>query len=182
MKREIDEIFYLGEKIDFTELVYYEGPKLSVNVDKKFILAWHKEIENFELWFLIKADSKIFNKYIKNQITLLDAIQNSYLEIVKRPFDEYDTIQIEQKEPQLDLLNLPGKASFLGFNYAEEINPYSSFSKIDSIASFSEREFVISSQEKNIKLDWGQYMASANVSISYQVESFKPRSSNSAAA
>ena len=131
MNREIDKLTYNTKTLDFIELLYYNGPKLCVNMDKKYILAWNKEFEEHERWFLIKSSSVLFDEYISGKTTLLEVMNNSEIEIIKRAYDDYYTLSTITKEQNLDDYNLPGEKSYLGFDFLSEYN-YSKFVEKDT--------------------------------------------------
>jgi len=162
MKREIDKLTYKENDISFIELVYYNGSKLSVNIEKQYILAWNKEFEEYETWFLIKPPVSYFNSYISGDITLLETIQNSKVELIYRYYDDYETLSIIEEKPDLSTYNLPGKVSYLGFDFKSEYNYISQINK--QVKNYNVSEKVLSSN--TIKC-----LSSANIWDSYKSQS-----------
>ncbi|MBU1504345.1 hypothetical protein KKC34_12335 [bacterium] len=163
MKREIDSLIYLENSINFFELVYYNGPKLSVNMEKQYILAWNKEFDEYETWFLIKPSTAYFNEYISGHITLLEIMKNSKVELIHRDYNNYETLNISELEPDLDMYNLPGKVSFLGFDFKSEYNYGLLMSK--QVKNYSIYEVTVDTNNIVILPSaniWGTYRSNAS--------------------
>lgn len=111
----VDSVEY-NEDIEFIELFYYDGMKLGVNIEKKFILIWNDEFDDYETWFLIKTDILNLNKYLKNEISLYEVINNSKVELIHRIYKTYDYLTVIDRIYQIDEDNIPTKDSFLGFD------------------------------------------------------------------
>ena len=122
MSREIDTLTYEDRDYNFIELLYYNGSKLCVNMEQRYILAWNKEFDNHERWFLIKASNSFFNGYISGNMTLLEVMKNSAVETIKRTYDNYDNLVIIDVAPNLNDYKLPGDVSYLGFDFFSEHN------------------------------------------------------------
>lgn len=124
----------------FYDLIYYDGPKLQVNIENNQILAWYDYKSDHEEWFLIYLEESSFIQYISNKFSLLNALEEGTVYSVKREYSDYDSIKSIEKITSLDGYELPDKDSYLGFDFADEI-PYFGFSIKEYLASSKKYEY-----------------------------------------
>lgn len=164
MNREIDTLLYDNKKFDFIELLYYNGSKLCVNMEQQYILAWNKEFSSYERWFLIKVSETSFNGYISGDLTLLDVMKSSQVEIIQRQYDNYENLAIVDSNPNLEEYKLPGNISYLGFDFLSEYN-YSTvltnYHRSYSIQIVSKESMIVNSKSNNENI-WTNLRVNAN--------------------
>lgn len=125
---ESEELIYLDEKLEFIELYYFNGPKLSINLQQQYILVWNNEFDNYENWFMIKCSQDLFEKYLTKQVSLLDVIENCIkIDLIERNYENYDVLKIKatnidniqcsDEKYKIKNFILPTKNSFLMIDF-----------------------------------------------------------------
>ena len=107
-KFDYEYIQFQGKLLKIFELIYFNGPKLYIDLTSFYILVWNNEFENkgdyirnnrhgnfkigYEYWFLIKPSKKVFMRYLLNKISLREVLDNSESLLCKRNYRSYNRL------------------------------------------------------------------------------------------
>lgn len=145
--RTVDELIINGEKNKFIEIIYYDGPKLLIDIFNHSIFLWYKGYSTYESWLKVDTSTNDFKKYIANEVSLLQLMQNPENSIFKinRMFDSYDVL-VSERITKEDI-RLPKENSFLGFDFRPEIEHYTHLNE-QVINLFSKSNYPIVQTKK----------------------------------
>jgi len=114
---DIEKIKFQDYEMELHTLFKYEIPLIQVALEFNTIFVWYDVDENHnELWFGITNAKIYIDRYLKNEITLLDLMENSIVNLLDRKNDSYYEFSISKEHIDINEYELPSNDSFLGFN------------------------------------------------------------------
>ncbi len=122
MKIEKSYLNVDNKKLDTNILVYFDGNKEEVILEDNRVLIWCQEEDSYEKWLSLDVmDSMLLKKYLSNELTLLNLIENLNLSLYKRYYEKYDELVLDSKI-NLDVaikmnLILPNDKAVLGYDF-----------------------------------------------------------------
>ena len=122
MKIEKSYLNVDNKKLDTNILVYFDGNKEEVILEDNRVLIWCQEEDSYEKWLSLDVmDSMLLKKYLSNELTLLNLIENSNLSLYKRYYEKYDELVLDSKINLDDAIKmnliLPNDKAVLGYDF-----------------------------------------------------------------
>ncbi len=122
MKIEKSYLNVDNKKLDTNILVYFDGNKEEVILEDNRVLIWCQEEDSYEKWLSLDVmNSMLLKKYLSNELTLLNLIENSNLSLYKRYYEKYDELVLDSKINLDDAIKmnliLPNDKAVLGYDF-----------------------------------------------------------------
>jgi|GEM_PF-7119744 len=111
---------------DVDDIFFYDGPKLSVSLLHKAILAWNDSQPEFEVWAVVDCskNEKQLLQYLSNEIGLSELFSLCSINIYRRLYRQYDVfIYIDEQAHAYEEAahGFHRMNSFIGYNFYENI-------------------------------------------------------------